>query len=164
MEPGRLPFPNFTSPPAGKAFVEVGKFGVRLLVTSIVDGEDSLPVVSVEKSSLSTIGTTTKSVALVPVPNELVTEIFPFVAAPGTMAVILVNESTVYVVLAEPLKLTAVTPEKLLPVIVTEAPTAPLAGENELIDGEPSPLNTENSTCDDVVTAPSLSVARAVNR
>ena len=69
-----------------------------------------------------------------------------------------------YAVLAEPLKRTAATPERLLPVIVTEVPTAPLAGENELIDGEPSPLNTENSTWDDVVTAPSLSFARAVNR
>jgi len=122
------------------------------------------PEVIEAKSSLSTIGRTTKSFALVPVPNELVTEIFPLVAAAGTMAVIWVTEFTVYDVLAEPLKLTAVTPEKFLPVIVTEAPTAPLAGENEVIDGEPSPLNTENSTCDDVVTAPSLSVARAVNR
>jgi hypothetical protein len=52
----------------------------------------------------------------------------------------------VYVVLGEPLKLTAVTPPKLLPIIVTEAPAAPLAGEKELIDGKPSPLNTENST------------------
>jgi hypothetical protein len=104
------------------------------------------PEVIVEKSSLSTIGTTTKSAALVPVPNALATEIFPLVAAPGTMAVIWVSESTVYDVLAEPLKLTVVTPAKLLPVIVTEVPTAPLAGENELIDGEPSPLNTENST------------------
>jgi len=104
------------------------------------------PNVNAVKSSLSTIGTTTKSVALVPVPKELLTEIFPLVAAPGTMAVIWVTESTVYDVLGEPLKLTAVTPEKLLPVNVTEAPTAPLAGENELIDGEPSPLNTENST------------------
>ena len=84
--------------------------------------------------------------ALVPTPNELVTEIFPLVATAGTMAVIWVSVSTVYDVLAEPLKLTAVTPEKLLPVIVTEAPAAPLAGEKELIDGEPSPLNTENST------------------
>ena len=122
------------------------------------------PEVIEAKSSLSTIGTTTKSVALVPAPNELVTEIFPLVAAAGTMAVIWVTEFTVYDVLAEPLKRTAVTPEKLPPVIVTEAPTAPLGGENELIDGEPSPLNTENSTWDDVVTAPALSVARAVNR
>jgi hypothetical protein len=122
------------------------------------------PEVIEAKSSLSTIGTTTKSVALVPVPNALTTEIFPLVAAPGTMAVIWVTESTVYDVLGEPLKLTVVTPEKLLPVIVTEAPTAPLAGEKELITGEPSPLNTENSTAEDVVTAPSLSVARAVNK
>jgi hypothetical protein len=94
----------------------------------------------------------------------LVTEIFPLVAVPGTVAVIWVSESTVYEVLGELLKLTAATPAKLLPVIFTEVPAAPLAGENELIDGEPSPLNTENSTWDDVVTAPSLSVARAVNR
>jgi hypothetical protein len=52
----------------------------------------------------------------------------------------------VYVVLGEPLKLTAVTPPKLLPVIVTGVPATPLAGKNEFIDGEPFPLNTENST------------------
>ncbi len=122
------------------------------------------PEVRAAKSSLSTIGTTTKSVALVPVPNELVTEIFPLVAAPGTVAVIWVSESTVYEVLAELLKLTAATPAKLLPVIFTEVPAAPLAGEKELITGEPFPLNTESSTAEDVVTAPSLSVVRAVNR
>ena len=66
--------------------------------------------------------------------------------------------------LGELLKRTAVSPEKLLPVIFTEVPAAPLAGEKELITGEPSPLNTENSTAEDVVTAPSLSVARAVNK
>jgi hypothetical protein len=38
-------------------------------------------------------------VELVPVPKELLTEIFPLVAAPGTMAVIWVTESTVYDVL-----------------------------------------------------------------
>jgi hypothetical protein len=88
IEPSAEFEPNFTSPPAGKAFVEIGKFGVRSLVTSIADGDDSLPEVNVAKSSLSTIGTTTKSVALVPVPNTLLTEIFPLVAAPGTITVI----------------------------------------------------------------------------
>jgi hypothetical protein len=144
--------------------VETGKFAVRLLVTSVEDGEDSVPVVSVAKSSLNKTGITSKLVTLVPVPNELVTEIFPLVAAPGTMTVIWVNESTVYAVLGEPLKLTAIIPPKLLPVIVTGVPATPLAGKNEFIDGEPFPLNKENSTWEDVVTAPSPSVARAVNR
>jgi hypothetical protein len=63
------------------------------------DAEVLFPEVIEAKSSLSTIGTITKSVELVPVPKELLTEIFPLVAAPGTMAVIWVTESTVYDVL-----------------------------------------------------------------
>ena len=125
--------PNFTSPPAEKALVEIGKFAVRLLVTSVVDGEDSVPVVSVAKFSLNKIGMTTKSVALVPVPKELVTEIFPLVAVPGTVVVIWVALSTVKV--AEiPLNLTAFAPAILLPVNTTKLPGAPLAGLKEVME------------------------------
>jgi len=112
--------------------MDVGKLAVRLLVTS-ADGEDSLPVVRVAKFSLNTIGTTTKSVTLVPVPNELVTEILPLVAVPGTVAVIWVALSTVKVA-ETALNFTALAPAKLLPVNTTKLPGAPLAGLKEVMD------------------------------
>ena len=61
------------------------------------------------------------------------------------------------------LKRTAVTPAKLLPLIVTTVPTAPLAGANEAMAGSPLPVRTNCFTGAEVPTAPSLSVARAVN-
>jgi hypothetical protein len=133
IEPAAELEPNFTSPPAENAFVEVGKFGVRLLVTSVVDGEDSVPAVSVTKFSLNKIGITTKSVALVPVPKEFVTEILPLAAFPGTVAVIWVALSTVKVA-ETPLNLTAFAPAKLIPVNTTKLPGAPLAGLKEVMD------------------------------
>ena len=112
--------------------MEVGKLAVRLLVTS-ADGEDSLPVVRVAKFSLNKIGTTTKSVTLVPVPKELLTEILPLAADPGTVAVIWVALFTVKVAEA-PLNLTAFAPAMLLPVNTTKLPGAPLAGLKDVIE------------------------------
>ena len=77
---------------------------------------------------------TVKLPLLVPVPTDVVTEIGPVVAAAGTVAVILVAELTVKPALV-PLNLTAVTPAKLLPLIVTLVPTGPLVGVNEVIVG-----------------------------
>jgi hypothetical protein len=79
---------------------------------------------------------TVKFVELVAVPSGLATAIGPVVAPVGTVAVILCALSIVNVA-DVPLKLTLVTsgPLKLLPWIVTEVPTGPLAGENELIVG-----------------------------
>jgi hypothetical protein len=79
-----------------------------------------------------------KSVLLVAVPPAVVTEILPVVAPDGTVAVILVEEFTVNE--AETLlNLTAVVenpdPEKFVPLIVTEVPTGPELGENELMVG-----------------------------
>src|SRR4029450_5086400 len=75
-------------------------------------------------------------VALVAVPSRLVTAIGPVVAPAGTVALILCALSIVNVA-DVPLKLTLVTsgPLKLVPWIVTEVPTGPPAGENELIVG-----------------------------
>jgi Protein of unknown function (DUF541) len=79
---------------------------------------------------------TVKFVELVAVPSRLVTAIGPVVAPAGTVAVILCALSIVNVA-DVPLKLTLVTsgPLKLVPWIVTEVPTGPPAGENELIVG-----------------------------
>ena len=92
IEPGRVLFPNLTLPPAEKAFADVEKFAVRLLVTSVVDGVDSLPVVSEIKSSLSKfvppppLGLTVITSIAVPVPELLVAEIDTF-EVPATVGV-----------------------------------------------------------------------------
>jgi hypothetical protein len=78
---------------------------------------------------------TVKLEALVAVPPGVVTEIVPVVAPEGTVAVICVAELTVNVVALAPLNLTAVAPVRFVPVIVTDAPTAPLAGEKVVIVG-----------------------------
>jgi len=71
---------------------------------------------------------TVKFVLEVPVPFGVVTEIFPVVAAPGTVAVTWVSLSTVNVVAAVELNLTAVAPVKFVPVITTGVPAVPLVG------------------------------------
>jgi hypothetical protein len=66
---------------------------------------------------------------LVPVPpSGVVTLTRPVVAPAGTFAVICVSLFTVMVEVLVVLKLTDVAPVKLLPVIVTEVPTAPCLG------------------------------------
>jgi hypothetical protein len=79
---------------------------------------------------------TVKFVELVAVPSGLATAIGPVVAPTGTVAVIFCALSIVNVA-DVPSKVTLVTsgPLKLLPWIVTEVPTGPLVGENELIVG-----------------------------
>jgi hypothetical protein len=82
---------------------------------------------------------TTKSVELVAVPPGVVTVILPVVAPEGTVAVICVAETTVKVVAAMLLNLTALVvkpvPLKFVPVIVTVLPIGPKVGENEVIVG-----------------------------
>ena len=70
---------------------------------------------------------TVKVDALVAVPDGVVTEMVPVVALAGTVAVICVEEFTVYVAVV-PLNFTDVAPVKLVPVMVTLAPTRPLVG------------------------------------
>ncbi len=86
--------------------------------------------------------TTVKSVELVPVPLALVKEIGPVVAAGGTVAVICVEEFTVKGA-ALPWNLTAVTPMKFVPMIVTEVPTRPLVGVNEVMVGAPAAVTVK---------------------
>jgi len=81
---------------------------------------------------------TVKFAALVAVPPGVVTVILPVVAPDGTVAVILVKEFTAKD--AETLlNLTEVVvkpdPEKFVPLILTDEPTGPELGENELMVG-----------------------------
>jgi len=89
------------------------------------------------------VGRTVKLVALVPVPLEFVTVIRPVLAPAGTTAVIWVEELTVKLVAATPPNFTEVVPVKLVPTIVTEVPTGPLVGENEVIVGEPAAVTVK---------------------
>ena len=69
---------------------------------------------------------TVKLPELVAVPPGVVTDILPVVAYSGTVAVIDVLLTTVKLDALVPLNVTTVAPVKLVPGIVTTAPTAPL--------------------------------------
>jgi hypothetical protein len=104
---------------------------VPLMVTEVPTG----PEVG-EKELIVGLGgaVTLKPVELVAVPTGVMTRILPSVAPEGTAAVILVEEFTV-----NPadtlLNVTELTLSKFVPLIVTEVPTGPEAGENELMVG-----------------------------
>jgi hypothetical protein len=83
------------------------------------------------------VAVTVKSVALVPVPLAFVTVIGPLVAPVGTTAVSLVDETMSKLLAATPSNLTEVVPVKLVPSIVTVVPLGPLAGEKDVIVGDP---------------------------
>src|SRR5207245_3397379 len=79
------------------------------------------------------VGTTVQLIPLLATPPT-VTVTFPVVAPLGTGATMLVADHDVGVAVV-PLNLTAVAPcvaPKFVPVIVTEAPTAPLVGDSEV--------------------------------
>jgi hypothetical protein len=80
-------------------------------------------------------------VLLVALPSEVTTVMGPDVAPEGTVTVICVSEFTVKSA-AVPLKLTLVTPAKLVPVSVTVSFAAPADGEKEVMDGVPFPVST----------------------
>src|SRR5439155_1105092 len=94
---------------------------VPLIVTLVPTG----PLVGVKLVMVGGL-MTVKLLPLLAVPPAVVTLIGPLVAADGTVAVIVVAEFTVKLALV-PLNRTAVAPVKLVPLIVTVAPTAPLA-------------------------------------
>jgi hypothetical protein len=81
-----------------------------------------------------------KSVVLVADPHEVVTLILPVVAVEGTVAVIWVAEFTTDVAVTL-LNVTEVlvipVPLKFVPVILTDVPTGPEVGVNEVIVGAP---------------------------
>src|SRR5438046_2188491 len=102
---------------------------VRLIVMRVPTG----PVLGVELVSGGGL-ITVKLLALLAVPSEVVTLIGPLVAPAGTVAVIAVAEPTVKLALV-PLNSTALAPVKLVPLIVTLAPTGPLPGVKLVIVG-----------------------------
>jgi hypothetical protein len=100
--------------------------------------------VKLEIVGLPVAAVTVNEVLLVPVPLGVVTAIGPVLAPVGTRAVTLVSELNVTFVDAVPLKVTAVTPVKPVPVMETFAPTGPLVGVNDVTVGAlpPPPLVT----------------------
>src|SRR5206468_13044643 len=78
---------------------------------------------------------TVKFDPLVAVPPGVVTPIGPVDALAGTVAVICASETTLMDDAAVPLNVTAVAPVKPLPLIETDVPGGPLAGEKPLIAG-----------------------------
>jgi hypothetical protein len=78
--------------------------------------------------------TTVNADALCAVPPGVVTETGPELAPVGTDVSISVGETTANVA-AVPLKVTALAPEKLLPAIVTAAPTVPEDGVSDETTG-----------------------------
>jgi hypothetical protein len=100
-----------------------------LIVTDVPTGPDVG-----ENPLIDGGGITEKVEELVAVPPGVTTEIAPLVAPFGTVAVIFVSESTEKIVVV-PLNRTSVAPLSCVPVIVTDVPTEPDAGENPPIDG-----------------------------
>src|SRR5438046_4921609 len=80
------------------------------------------------------VSPTVKLAALLAVPPGVVTLIGPLVAPAGTVAVIAVAELTVKLALTL-LNSTAVAPLKLVPLVVTLAPTGPRSEERRVGDG-----------------------------
>ena len=101
---------------------------VPLMVTPVPTG----PLVGVKLVIVG--GLTVNTLELLAVPPAVVTLTGPVVALTGTVAYIAVAEFTVKVALT-PLKVTAVAPLKLLPLMVTFVPTGPLDGVKLVIDG-----------------------------
>src|SRR5437762_236371 len=102
---------------------------VPLIVTLVPTG----PLLGVKLEIVGGL-MTVKLAALLAVPSEVVTLIGPLVAPAGTVAVIAVAEPTVKLALV-PLNSTALAPVKLVPLIVTLAPTGPLPGVKLVIVG-----------------------------
>src|SRR5215813_2379492 len=78
---------------------------------------------------------TVKSPVLMPVPAGFVTEIFPVVAAEGTVAVIWCVEELKEKRADEPLNATEVTESRFAPEMVISLPTKPLCGVKSVMVG-----------------------------
>jgi hypothetical protein len=113
---------------------------VPLIVTDVPTG----PLVGLNELIVGTAPVAVKFVELVAVPLGVVTRIGPVVAPVGTETVILVPapfmvKPGAFTLLNE----TAVAPEKLVPLIVTDVPTGPLVGLNDVIVGAPAPVTVK---------------------
>jgi hypothetical protein len=123
---------------------------VPVIVTDVPTG----PLVGLNDVIVGAPGPVTlKFVALVAVPPGVVTAINPVVAPIGTVAVICVSLLKVNAA-AGPPKVTAVTPVKFVPKIVTDVPTGPLIGVKAVIVGR----GAVTSKLDGLIAVPSESV------
>jgi hypothetical protein len=103
-----------------------------LIVTTVPTGP-----LGGENDVISGVPGTVNFVALVPVPEAFVTEMYPVVVPAATVAVICVEFTIVKLEAAVRLNFTCVTPVKLVPLIVTSCPTGPWAGVKDEIVGVP---------------------------
>ena len=104
---------------------------VPVIVTHVPTG----PLAGEKPVTVGATAVTVKLELLVAVPPLVVTEIAPVVAPDGTLAVIDVLSVTVRVYATVPLNLTTAPRPKPVPVIVTDDPTGPLAGEKPVTAG-----------------------------
>ncbi len=102
---------------------------VPVMVTTV-----PVPPLLGENEVMIGAGMNVKAPVLLAVPPGVVTVIVPVVPLP-TVAFRVVALVTLKEAAATPPKVTAVTPVKLVPVMVTTVPAAPLLGENEVIVG-----------------------------
>jgi hypothetical protein len=104
-----------------------GEKPVPLMVTTLPTG----PLAGLK---LVIVGLTLNCFLLIAVPPLVVTEMLSVIAPAGTVAVILVEDTTVKLAALLP-NITADAPVKLLPLIVTTVPQAPLLGVKSEITG-----------------------------
>jgi hypothetical protein len=109
---------------------------VPVIVTTVPMG----PLVGAKPLIVGGDAVTVKEAALVAVPPGVVTAIAPVVAPAGTFAMTCDEFLTTTLVLVTPLKLTLVVPVvKLVPLIVTDVPVGPVAGEKlEMVGAGPT--------------------------
>jgi hypothetical protein len=119
---------NFAATPLNVTDVAPVKFAPTMTTdapTRPITGENDEMI-----GAFAVLVVTVKLAELVAVPPGVVTLIAPVDAPLGTAAVIDVAELTVKLALV-PLNFTAVVPVRFVPLIVTDVPTVPLAGEND---------------------------------
>lgn len=104
------------------------------LLPAIVTFVPAVPLAGAKDEMVGAGGVTVNAVALVAVPPGVVTLIVPVDAPVGTVAVTEVSEPTVNDAEVAP-NVTLVVPVKPVPVMVTLAPTGPLAGVKDEIVG-----------------------------
>src|SRR5439155_14953116 len=93
------------------------------------------PLVGFKSVIVGALADTVKVLVLVAAPPDVFTLSRPVVAPLFPYASLFRSDVTVKVVALVPLKLTAVTPVKFVPLMVTFAPTGPLAGEKLVMVG-----------------------------
>jgi hypothetical protein len=103
-------------------------------VPVMVTAAPARPLVGVKLVTVGAGGITVKLLPDVPVPPEVVTEILPVAAPPGTVVVICVSLATVKLAVV-PLNFSTVAPVRFVPVTVTLAPASPLVGVKLAIAG-----------------------------